>query len=95
MTRIQEYDRVRVIRIIRPDREFEGTDGVARSPRVGDVATVCHEYQPDDSTAIVAVEMVDSRGYTVWLADFDRTELELVSRPAVNRAERNPWWRFW
>jgi hypothetical protein len=47
---------------------------------VGDVATICHEYNPKDPTAAVAVEMVDRNGRTVWLADFERAELELVRR---------------
>jgi hypothetical protein len=50
---------------------------------VGDVAIVCHEYQPDDPTARVAVEMVDQCGATIWLADFERSELELVDATAV------------
>jgi hypothetical protein len=36
---------------------------------VGDVATICHEYQPDNPDARVAVEMVDENGNTIWLAD--------------------------
>ena len=47
----------------------------------GDVAVIAHEHEPDDPTALVAVEMVDDDGYTVWLADFDGNELEFVERP--------------
>jgi hypothetical protein len=32
-------------------------------------------------SAPVAVEMLDDEGYTVWLADFEKDELELVERP--------------
>lgn len=42
-----------------------------RPPQLGDVATICHEYEPKDRTATVAVEMVDAEGYTIWLADFE------------------------
>ena len=56
---------------------------IARPPAVGDVAAVCHEYQPDDPTARVAVEMVDKDGCTIWLADFERAELDLVVDDAV------------
>jgi hypothetical protein len=81
MADLREYDIVRVTRLIGPARTFDGTDGVRRPPRIGDVATVCHEHDPQDPTAPVAVEMVDDEGRTVWLADFQRGELELVARP--------------
>ena len=73
---------VRVARLISPSRDFTGTAGVTRPPRVGDEATVCHRYAPDESVATVAVEMVDREGSTVWLADFLPDELELVRHTA-------------
>jgi hypothetical protein len=79
MRPIREYDVVRATRLLKPSRYFTGTKSVARPPAVGDVATVCHEYQPHNPDARVAVEMVDDNGNTIWLADFDRSELDLVS----------------
>ena len=79
MAIIREYDIVRVAVLKNPDRSFDGTDGVKRPPEVGDVATICHEYDPKNSSAEIAVEMVNDDGLTVWLADFERDELELVS----------------
>ena len=81
MTVLREYDCVRVAKLLRPNREFDGTEGVRRPPRIGDLAIIVHEYHPDDPTAMVAVEKVNDDGYTVWFADFDRDELEFVSRP--------------
>jgi hypothetical protein len=78
---LREYDCVRVAKLSRPNREFDGNDGVKRPPRIGDIAVIVHEYRPDDPTAVGAVEKVDEDGYTVWLADFDRDELEFVSGP--------------
>lgn len=78
---LREYDRVRVTQLLTPDRQFDGTEGVRRPPRSGDLASIVHEYLPNDPQAIVAVEKVNARGYTVWLADFSRDELELVSPP--------------
>ena len=83
MRPIREYDVVRVTRLLDPARSFTGTASAARAPAVGDLATVCHEYQPNDPIARVAVEMVDGNGGTIWLADFDRSELELVVDAAV------------
>ena len=78
MRRIREYDSVRIVELKTPSRDFSGSEGVARAPRVGDIATVCHEYDSADASARVAVEKVDSSGYTIWLADFETDELELV-----------------
>lgn len=81
MVHLREYDIVRVVKLIQADRPYDGTEGVRRPPKVGDVATIGHEYDPKDLTAVVAVEMVNGDGLTVWLADFERTELELVRKP--------------
>ncbi len=77
MSHLQELDVVRVVRLHRQDRGFTGTESVMRPPRIGDVGAIVGVYGEADDTP-VAVEMVDSDGLTVWLADFERTELELV-----------------
>ena len=78
MTRpIREYDAVTVVRLLMTDRPFDGTAGILRAPAVGDVGTVCHEYDSPHPRGPVAVEMVDDRGNTIWLADFEREELAL------------------
>lgn len=81
VNRIREFDIVRVVRLLERDRPFDGTVSVQRPPRLGDVATVVHEYDASHVNTPVAVEMVDEEGMTVWLADFLREELELVQRP--------------
>lgn len=73
MAHLREYDIVQVIKLAPPVRPFDGTEPVRRPPKVGDVATICHEYNPEDPTAMVVVEMVDDDGFTVWVADFERT----------------------
>ncbi len=78
---LREYDVVRVVELHVPDRAFLGTQPIRRPPRVGDVAVIVHEHEPDDPTGDVAVEMLDDDGYTVWLADFEKRELEFVKRP--------------
>ena len=76
---IREYDAVRVVKLLRDDREYMGGSSVARAPRIGDVAVVCHEYSPGNLAALLAFELVDADGYTIWLADFERSELERIS----------------
>ena len=81
MIHLREYDSVRVVKLLKTGRDFEGSEGVTRPPQVGDIAMICHEYDPNDPTSVVAVEKVNDDGLTVWLADFERSELELVQRP--------------
>ncbi len=78
---LREYDVVKVVKLLQKDRPFTGSESISRPPQIGDVATICHEYSPQDSSATVAVEMVNEKGYTIWLADFERSELEFVQRP--------------
>ena len=78
---IREYDTVRIVKLKRHNRAFCGTEAVRRAPHVGDVATIVHEHEPHDPLGDVAAEMVDADGYTIWLADFEKSELELVKRP--------------
>ncbi len=80
VTLLGEYDRVKIVKLIQKNRPFDGTENVRRLPQIGDIATICHKYDSQDSTAFVAVEMVDKNGLTIWLTDFMQEELELVQR---------------
>lgn len=77
---LREYDAVRIARLLKADRFYNGTEGAMRPPAVGDVATICHENDPSDPSASVVVEMCDREGNTIWLADFAREELDLAER---------------
>lgn len=87
MKEIREHDVVRVINLRKENRPFDGTTGIMRLPRIGDVGTVVHEYKLEDLTAPVRVENVDEGGMTIWLADFERDELESVSSVPVMEIE--------
>lgn len=75
-------DVVRLVRLLKANRPYDGAVGVRRPPAIGDVGTIVHDYDPEDPRAPVAVEMRDADGQTIWLADFERDELELVDRSA-------------
>ena len=75
----KELQHVVVAQLCKPNRQFHGTDGTAREPRVGDVGTICHAYDPTDAAAPVIVECIDPNGMTVWLADFQPNELQLAN----------------
>lgn len=75
---IRENDTVRVIGLKMNERPFHGTQSVRRAPRVGDIAIVVHEHSPQDPQGDVAAEMMNADGETIWLADFQKSELELA-----------------
>jgi hypothetical protein len=78
--RFREHDVVEIVRLATDSREFHGTDGVARAPAVGDVATILMICDPENGSGFM-LEMVDDGGYTVWVATFSRDELRLVWTP--------------
>jgi hypothetical protein len=71
---LQEYDTVRVVKLLNPSREFSGSEG-SRPPQIGDEATIVGVH--NDGT--FAVEMMDHQGLTIWFAVFLAEELERVS----------------
>ena len=78
---IDELDVVKVAALLETDRQFSGTEGVSRAPRIGDLATVVHVLAP--GRAFIA-EAVDSEGYTLWIADFRAEELLLEVKYCAN-----------
>lgn len=69
---MKELDSVKIVKLLRNNRPFDGTENVKRPPEIGDVGTIVH-FQKD----FCVVESVDSEGYTIWLADFLPEELEI------------------
>ncbi len=68
-----EYDIVKVVELNSTSRQFSGTDKFSRSPQIDDKGTIVHVL---DTNGAFIVEMVDSNGYTIWLADFVAEEWE-------------------
>jgi hypothetical protein len=75
--RLEELDVVRVVSLKESKRAIAGTEGVKRQPRVGDKGTVVHVHCTADEEPAFIVECVSPEGYTLWLADFVLSELEL------------------
>ncbi len=71
-----EYDVVGVSQLINADRNYSGSEGIKRPPRIGDIGTILHI--PPGGTWYI-VECLGSGGLTVWLADFEEGELESVT----------------
>jgi hypothetical protein len=70
-----EYSIVKVIKLLKPNRDFSGSENISRAPQIGDTGTIVHVYDP--SKACI-VEMVGAGGLTIWLADFESEELEAL-----------------
>ena len=73
-TEFQLYTRVRVSRLLTPQRAVSGSGASVRQPQVGDTGTVV-EYFGNLEGATYLVESVDAEGATVWLAEFSAQEL--------------------
>ena len=80
MQQYREHDVVEIVRLATNSRAFQGTEGVARAPAVGDVATILMICDPENGQGFI-LEMADEGGYTVWVAAFSRDELRLVWTP--------------
>ncbi len=74
------YDTVRVVRLNSLERSFDGTEGVSRPPKVGDIGTIVFKGDED----FFIVESSNEEGFTVWLADFHRSEIELVESQSLS-----------
>ena len=77
-TEFQLFSRVRVSRLLTPQRTVSGSGAKTRQPEVGDTGTVV-EYFGNFEGATYLVESVDADGMTVWLAEFSPQELVLVA----------------
>ena len=69
---------VRVARLLRDERDYDGTESVKRPPRVGDTGTVVTVLGTNEK---YVVECVAPSGRTVWLAEFTPEELSPVKTP--------------
>lgn len=69
---MKELDYVKIIKLLREHRPFDGTEGVKRAPQIGDVGAIVHYNEKG-----CIVESVNSDGYTIWLADLLIEELEI------------------
>ena len=78
-TIFRERTEVEIRQLINLDRPYNGTNGVKRPPRVGDVGRIVHitQHRWDGDLIYIVENEVD--GHTVWLADF--LPEELAPRP--------------
>ena len=83
MSRILEYDTVRVVALHGSPESHLAFSESARPPALGDIGTVVHltaPYDPDDSRTRFIVESNEGGAAMTWLAEFSRSELQVLSR---------------
>ena len=78
MPAFAEFDVVEVVKLLTPDRNYQGTEATKRPPRVGDRGTIVHRLDPTQRDSPLVVECVDQAGCTVWLAEFAASELRVL-----------------
>ena len=71
----KELDVVRIVALHAARRPYDGTPGVSREPRVGDVGTVVYVYSAPGEEPVFSVEAPAPDGQTLWAADFAANEL--------------------
>ena len=72
---MKELDCVKIVKLLKENRPFDGTENIKQPPKIGDVGIIVH-FAND----FCIVENVDSDGYTIWLADFLVEELEIYEQ---------------
>lgn len=60
-----------VIRLLSPDREFDGPEGSSRRPQIGD----CGEWSPASEPGKIRIECCDKADNWLWTATFDASEV--------------------
>jgi len=74
----RELSVVEVIRLPSEPMEFQGAEGIRRTPQVGDVGAIVYCHAFGGTTYLYEVECVAEGGETIWLATMEHAELRLA-----------------
>jgi hypothetical protein len=83
MGRLQEYEVVRVVRLLHPPEHYDDWNQNQRPPAIGDTGTIVNILQAAGLPDNYVVESCDRDGNTIWLGDFLAEELELDAPSTV------------
>jgi len=78
MSKLQQYDVVRIRQLIDPAKDYCGTQWFRRPPVVGDVGAIVEILNASGLPDSYMVECCGPEGSTIWLAEFSAAELELA-----------------
>jgi hypothetical protein len=76
MTVLKQYGIVRVVRLLQTAEEHDGWRVNKRSPQIGDTGTIVEILHTPNLPDKYVVEAVEPDGNTIWLGDFDASEIE-------------------
>lgn len=80
ISKFYDYDTVRVL-CVPVDSAQKLWEGSIREPRVGDIGTIVEINNRTPLLPKYVIECVSRDGRTIWMAEFESFQLELVSRP--------------
>jgi len=76
MSKIVQYDVVRVLEIARAADAYDGWKLNKRTPQVGDIGTVVDILHTEGHPDHYVVDCSDPLGFTIWLGEFLLHEIE-------------------
>ncbi len=83
MGELRLYERVRVVRLLRPPEHYDGWRINQRPPAVGDVGYLIDVLQAPGVPDGYVVEAAGPDGVDIWLGDFLAEEIEPVGPEAA------------
>ena len=78
MNDFRQYQVVRVCSLNKNVIEYDGWKSNLRPPAVGDIGTLVEILKADDLLDRYVVESTDGNGTTLWLSDFEYSEIEFL-----------------
>ncbi len=81
--RLEQFEMVRVLRLLRLPDEYDGWRVNKRPPNVGDVGIIVDVLRAPGLSDRYVVESSGTDGVTIWLGDFCEGEIEPVEPDAA------------
>lgn len=79
MSCLRQYERVRIRRLLKPAKTYDGWGVNQRPPRVGDVGFLIDILERPGVPASYVVECSGPDGVTIWMGDLTEDEIEPIS----------------
>lgn len=78
MSKLRQYERVRVVRLLHPPDHYDGWRVNQRPPVIGDTGTLIDILHAPDGSVDYVVESSGPDGVSIWLGDFLAEEIEPI-----------------
>ncbi len=80
-----QYEVVQVSKLLKAPDAYEGWSRNRRPPQIGDIGTIVEVLKAEGIRDCYVVESVDQDGFTIWLCDFDKSELAVPDPEIYSR----------